>query len=327
MLLDISLLIGEHTADEILMKLHPAFSSALRETDVRGWYDYNRVIGVIFAEITPLDESSIERVFCRIQSRFGGKFSDELVKKIGISFHIYPEMQGHVSSVNGLFNTILYPDLSKRDLGHQLSRAVKKGIDIVGSVVALLLLSPIFLAVAAAIKLTSKGPVFFTQERLGFNGEPFRLLKFRTMFISNDQQQHKDYIQKYICEQKNAAVEPGIFKLINDLRVTCVGRFLRKMSLDELPQLINVLKGEMSLVGPRPPILYECDLYDTWHKRRLLSCKPGITGLWQVMGRSRTTFDEMVRLDLKYLSEWSLWLDLKIMLKTPKAVFGGKGAY
>jgi lipopolysaccharide/colanic/teichoic acid biosynthesis glycosyltransferase len=132
---------------------------------------------------------------------------------------------------------------------------------------------------------------------------------------------------KYIGEQQNSAVEPGVFKLKDDLRITPVGRWLRKTSLDELPQLINVLKGDMSLVGPRPPIPYECDLYDIWHRRRLLSCKPGITGLWQVVGRSRTTFDDMVRLDLKYINEWSLGLDLKILLKTPGAVFGGDGAY
>jgi lipopolysaccharide/colanic/teichoic acid biosynthesis glycosyltransferase len=147
------------------------------------------------------------------------------------------------------------------------------------------------------------------------------------MYTNSDPAKHKDYIRKYIGEQKNAAVEPGVFKLKNDLRITPVGRLLRKTSLDELPQLINVLKGEMSLVGPRPPIPYECELYDIWHKRRLLSCKPGITGLWQVTGRSRTTFDEMVRLDLKYINEWSLWLDLKILLKTPKAVLSGEGAY
>jgi lipopolysaccharide/colanic/teichoic acid biosynthesis glycosyltransferase len=115
--------------------------------------------------------------------------------------------------------------------------------------------------------------------------------------------------------------------LTNDSRITTVGHFIRKTSLDELPQLINVLKGDMSLVGPRPPIPYECDLYHIWHRRRLHRAKPGITGLWQVIGRSRTTFDEMVRLDLKYLQEWSLLLDLKIILMTPKAVISGSGAY
>jgi lipopolysaccharide/colanic/teichoic acid biosynthesis glycosyltransferase len=147
------------------------------------------------------------------------------------------------------------------------------------------------------------------------------------MTTNNDPLKHKEYITRYINQPTTAAIEPGIFKLTNDSRITAVGHFLRKTSLDELPQLINVLKGDMSLVGPRPPIQYECNLYHIWHRRRLLSAKPGITGLWQVMGRSRTTFDEMVRLDLKYLQEWSLLLDLKILLLTPKAVISGSGAY
>ncbi len=117
------------------------------------------------------------------------------------------------------------------------------------------------------------------------------------------------------------------FKLTRDPRVTPIGRFLRRTSLDELPQFFNVLLGEMSLVGPRPPIAYEFEAYDIWHKRRLLAVKPGITGLWQVKGRSRVTFDEMVRLDLRYASSWSLWLDIKILLETPRAVIGGVGAF
>jgi lipopolysaccharide/colanic/teichoic acid biosynthesis glycosyltransferase len=183
------------------------------------------------------------------------------------------------------------------------------------------------LIIAAAIKATSAGPVFFRQKRVGLNGKTFLFLKFRTMTANNDPLKHKEYIKKFINQQNSAATEPGVFKLTNDSRITTVGHFLRKTSFDELPQLINVLKGDMSLVGPRPPIPYECDLYDIWHRRRLLSSKPGITGLWQVVGRSRTTFDEMVRLDLKYLREWSLLLDLKIILMTPKAMIGGSGAF
>jgi exopolysaccharide biosynthesis polyprenyl glycosylphosphotransferase len=325
LLLDISPLKTDRSFNNIMRKLKSAMASALRETDLRGWYEHNCIIGVIFTEMASLDEPSIEGVFRKIHSRLSEKFADELLEKIGVSFHIYPETQGRVS-ING-FNTKLYPYLTKQDLASQLSITMKKVIDIVGSSVALLLFSPVFLASAIAIKLTSVGPVFFRQERLGLNGEYFKLLKFRSMFVNNNHDQHKNYIRKYICEQKKAAVETGIFKLTNDDRVTRVGRLLRKTSLDELPQLINVLKGEMSLVGPRPPIPYEYELYDTWHRRRLLSSKPGITGLWQVTGRSRTTFDEMVRLDLKYINEWSLWFDLKILLKTPKAVIGGNGAY
>ena len=147
----------------------------------------------------------------------------------------------------------------------------------------------------------------------------FKLLKFRTMVV-NAEQLIKD-LEKY-----NEADGP-LFKMKNDPRVTAMGRFLRKTSLDELPQLLNVLKGDMSLVGPRPPIPYEFECYDLWHRRRVLEAKPGITGLWQVSGRSRTTFDDMVRLDLRYIRNRSLWLDFKIILKTPLAVLSGAGAY
>ena len=276
--------------------------------------------------MTSVDRPSIEGIFRKIHGRLGEKLTGELLDKIAISFHVFPEQQGDVS-IDGPFVAKLYPDLPKRDLGIRLSLAVKKVMDVSFSAAALLLFSPVFLAIAAAIKWTSDGPVFFRQERLGYNGKSFMCLKFRSMYKDSDPGKHKDYIRKYISEQQNAAVEPGVFKLKDDLRITAIGRWLRKTSLDELPQLINVLKGDMSLVGPRPPIPYECDLYDIWHRRRLLSCKPGITGLWQVMGRSRTTFDDMVRLDLKYINEWSLGLDLKILLKTPGAVFGGDGAY
>ena len=307
-------------------KIKSALTSALRETDIRGWYENDHVVGIIFTEMTSLDAVSIEGVFRKLHERLCEKLGEELVSKISITFHIYPETNGHMS-INSSFNIKLYPDLTKKDVGHQFSLTLKKAIDVLGSFIGLVCLSPVFLLVSLAVKLTSQGPVFFRQERMGLNGKVFSVLKFRSMYTNCDARSHKEYIAKYIGEQKKAAVEPGVFKLTHDNRITPVGRWLRKTSLDELPQLINVFKGDMSLVGPRPPIPYECDLYDIWHRRRLLSCKPGITGLWQVTGRSRTTFDEMVRLDLKYISEWSLWLDIKILLMTPKAVFGGTGAY
>jgi lipopolysaccharide/colanic/teichoic acid biosynthesis glycosyltransferase len=150
------------------------------------------------------------------------------------------------------------------------------------------------------------------------------------MSVDNDPGIHQEYIKNFIREKKSytsGPEEPLIFKIKDDPRVTPLGRILRKTSLDELPQFLNVLKGEMSLVGPRPPIPYELENYDVWHRRRIMEVKPGITGLWQIEGRSSTTFDEMVRLDLKYAKEWSLWLDIKILLKTPRVVLVGKGAY
>ena len=203
-------------------------------------------------------------------------------------------------------------------------------MDIVGSTIGLLLFSPLMFVVAASIKLTSPGTILFKQERVGFLGGRFTLLKFRTMYSSNNPDIHKKYVENFIKNRVSVGEyrEQGhIYKIENDPRVTLVGKLLRKTSLDELPQFINVLKGEMSLVGPRPPIPYEYEHYDIWHKRRAWEVKPGITGLWQIKGRSKTTFDQMARLDLKYLKEWSLWLDLKILIQTPWAVFTGKGAY
>jgi lipopolysaccharide/colanic/teichoic acid biosynthesis glycosyltransferase len=207
---------------------------------------------------------------------------------------------------------------------------LKRLIDLGGSLALLALLSPVFLTIAAAIKVTSRGPVLFRQKRIGEHGTPFTFLKFRSMYVNNDSSEHREYVRQLI--EGKADKKPGngkgagVFKLTNDPRITPVGRFLRRSSLDELPQLINVLRGEMSLVGPRPPVPYEVEAYATWHRRRLLEAKPGITGLWQVYGRSRVEFDDMVRLDLRYARECSPLLDLKILLQTPKAVIGGDGA-
>jgi lipopolysaccharide/colanic/teichoic acid biosynthesis glycosyltransferase len=157
---------------------------------------------------------------------------------------------------------------------------------------------------------------------------PFTMLKFRTMHVNAGHAAHHEFVTAFIKAggQAQVAEENGMFKIANDPRVTTVGRLLRKTSLDELPQLWNVVRGEMSLVGPRPPLYYEVEEYQPWHCRRVLEAKPGITGLWQVAGRSRTTFDEMVRLDLRYAKARSLWTDVKILLATPAAVIVGKGA-
>jgi lipopolysaccharide/colanic/teichoic acid biosynthesis glycosyltransferase len=186
------------------------------------------------------------------------------------------------------------------------------------------------LAIAAAIKLTSKGPILFEQKRVGQYGKSFVFLKFRSMYVNNDASVHKEYVRQLIAgqaERKSSENGGGVFKITNDSRVTRIGAFLRRTSLDELPQFINVLRGEMSLVGPRPAIAYEVEAYDIWHRNRVLEAKPGITGLWQVTGRSKVTFDEMVRLDLRYAKSWSPWMDLIILLRTPAAVDFGQGAH
>jgi lipopolysaccharide/colanic/teichoic acid biosynthesis glycosyltransferase len=205
-------------------------------------------------------------------------------------------------------------------------------MDIVGSLLALLLFGPLFLIVALLVKLGSKGPILYKQERLGQFGKPFTFLKFRSMYANNDPAIHREFMKRVISgdhegETEGEDQEQKIYKMTNDPRITRVGQLLRKTSLDELPQFFNVLKGEMSLVGPRPPLAYECREYDIWHRRRVLEVKPGITGLWQVKGRSRVRFDDMVRLDLQYVRTWSLWLDVQILCKTPLAVLLGKDAF
>jgi lipopolysaccharide/colanic/teichoic acid biosynthesis glycosyltransferase len=189
----------------------------------------------------------------------------------------------------------------------------------------------VLLLIAVAIKLTSKGPVLYRQVRVGRYGRRFTFLKFRSMYFKNDHKVHEEFVKRLIAGTADSAPASNgtgsVYKLTNDKRVTPVGKFLRKSSLDEFPQFLNVLRGEMSLVGPRPPIPYEFECYDTWHKQRLIAVQPGITGLWQVTGRSRTKFDEMVRLDLKYASSWTVWGDIKILFQTPRAVVSGEGAY
>ena len=223
------------------------------------------------------------------------------------------------------------PDLSKREEAKRFPSIIKRGIDIIGSVFALTAFSPLFLLITVAIKTSSKGSVFFCQERVGQYGRTFKFLKFRSMHIDNDDGIHKEWFRRFVSGQEELHPTDGngngSYKLPHDPRVTRVGRLLRRTSLDELPQLINVLKGEMSLVGPRPPIPYEVKAYQTWHRGRVLEAKPGMTGLWQVNGRSRVTFDEMVRLDLRYARNWTLWLDLKILAQTPRAILLGSGAY
>lgn len=208
---------------------------------------------------------------------------------------------------------------------------IKRIIDIVGSLVAIVLCAPLMLVISAIIKLTSPGPVIFRQERIGLLGKPFTFMKFRSMQVDCNPSLHREYVTQLIKGEyeakKNRETGRAVYKITDDPRVTPIGRFLRKTSLDELPQFFNVLRGDMSLVGPRPHPTYECELYKRWHYRRILEMKPGITGLWQVSARSTSTYDEMVRFDLAYVRTWNLWLDLKILIKTPWAMITTKGAY
>jgi exopolysaccharide biosynthesis polyprenyl glycosylphosphotransferase len=204
---------------------------------------------------------------------------------------------------------------------------MKRAFDVTFTLFVAVLGLPFYLLIALLIKLTSEGPVLFVQERVGQDGRTFRFFKFRTMLVDNSDHQHRSFAEDFIKGRLMSDGDEGrVFKLQNDPRVTSIGRFLRKTSLDELPQFINVLRGEMTLVGPRPPLAYELAHYKEWHRGRL-AVKPGLTGLWQVSGRSTVPFDEMVMLDLYYIENWSLALDLKIILRTVPVMLFGLGGY
>lgn len=207
---------------------------------------------------------------------------------------------------------------------------LKRTLDLLLAGLALALVSPLFLLFAILIKRSSPGPVFFVQERLGRDGRPFKFYKFRSMVHNSDDTIHRQFAAMFIagdesgCAASNAGEK--VFKLKRDPRITPIGAFLRRTSLDELPQLINIVKGEMSLVGPRPPIAYEIENYQPWHMERLKAV-PGLTGLWQISGRSSVSFDDMVRLDIRYINEWSFRRDLAIIAKTVPVVLRGTGGY
>ena len=207
------------------------------------------------------------------------------------------------------------------------ARLLKRTLDLTISMLAIAFLFPLWVLIAVLIKLDSKGPILYTQERVGMDGRLFLLYKFRTMEAGSDPELHREYQRTFIAGRAEANMGDDrrpTYKLFADPRITRVGKWLRRMSLDEVPQLLNVLMGDMSIVGPRPPIPYEVEAYELWHRKRL-DMKPGLTGLWQVSGRNRLPFDEMVRLDLFYIENWSLLLDLKIILRTGFVILGGEG--
>ncbi|PYS70899.1 MAG: hypothetical protein DMF69_12070 [Acidobacteria bacterium] len=207
------------------------------------------------------------------------------------------------------------------------ARLLKRTSDIVVSALAVVLLFPLWLLIALLIKLDSKGPVFYSQERVGMDGRLFLVFKFRTMKAGADSEVHREYQRAFIAGRAEASLSDDgkpTYKLLGDARITRIGKLLRRTSLDEVPQLLNVLMGDMSIVGPRPPIPYEVEAYELWHRKRL-DMKPGLTGLWQVSGRNRLPFEEMVRLDLFYIENWSLLLDLKIILRTGFVMIGREG--
>lgn len=323
--------------DTAIGKIAGLLFSMTRDTDIKGWYKQGSIMGIIFTESNGINTYDLQR---KLKDNLLKVLGAEKTRKIEISLHHFPEEHGDEQS-DLLVDMTLHTDISKKNRKRRTSLIIKRVLDLCGSLVGIVLFSPFFFIIPICIKCTSKGPVFFRQTRVGQYGKKFTFLKFRSMLVNCDANVHKEYIKKFIREKSSYKSDNGnggdngnrqgnskpIFKICDDRRVTPIGKFLRKTSLDELPQFFNVLRGEMSLVGPRPPIPYELENYDVWHRRRVHEVKPGITGLWQVTGRSSTDFDEMVRLDLQYSGEWSIWLDLKIIFKTPLVLLFGKGGY
>ena len=331
MLLNIERISSENGLESTIRDIVKSLTSSIREVDLCGWYECGSVIGVMFTEFSddPVWDA-IEAIASKIKVNIARTLSPAVVSKLEIMFHVFPEKFDKQKPKNYL-NPTFYPDMAKLATETNMASAMKRVMDVVGSMVGLILFSPFFITIPLIIKITSPGPVLFRQERVGQFGRRFTFLKFRSMHVNNDDRIHREFLKQFISGDKVNMAEDSdsapVFKITNDPRITPFGRFIRKSSLDELPQFINVLRGEMSLVGPRPPIPYEFEDYDIWHRYRLLKMKPGITGLWQVTGRSTTNFDSMVRLDINYIKNWSLWLDIKILCLTPFAVFKCRGAY
>lgn len=311
-------------------KLIKMLYESTREIDIKGWFCENKIIGIICVNAELKKHAELINILQLKLIRTVKKKYGEMIKITGKSFPDEKSTKNKTKVVPIKEILIeLYNEAAEKAAAKKNILVVKRAVDILGSLFALILFSPFFILLPILIKLTSKGPVLFKQERVGMDGKPFQFWKFRSMKVNNDDKIHKEFVSKLIkgeIEAKEGEEADAVYKIKDDPRVTKIGKFIRKTSLDELPQFYNVLLGDMSLVGPRPPIAYEVEQYDIWHTRRVISFKPGITGFWQVEGRSSTTFDEMVRMDLRYIKNWSPWLDIKLLLKTPLAVFKTRGA-
>jgi exopolysaccharide biosynthesis polyprenyl glycosylphosphotransferase len=254
----------------------------------------------------------------------------QTLQKAGVRVNIIPDLfsLSFPSATLDGFGGIPVIDLGQPGI-QGFQRIIKRIFDILAVTFGLIILSPIFALIAVCIKIDSPGPVLYKQKRLGENGQIFTMYKFRSMVKDTDSNIHRNHVTRLI--QENIGPEMlnensgSTIKLDKDPRITRIGNTIRKASLDELPQLINVLRGDMSLVGPRPPLPYEVELYNEWHMKRF-EAPPGITGLWQVKARNQVSFDEMVRLDMQYIENYSMWLDISIILQTPIAMIRAKGA-
>jgi lipopolysaccharide/colanic/teichoic acid biosynthesis glycosyltransferase len=311
--------------NDMIKVVVPTIRPVLRDTDVVGWYQSNDVLGVVLTQCHGEPKTKAKSAVDKKLRDVLALSASDTLPRLTISYHFYPDDIGELTSDSAPLQS-----MNQAHPGSGGAQYLKRAIDIAGSLMIMPVLLPLFVIIGIMIKLNSKGPIVFRQTRVGRGGKVFSFLKFRSMYDKNDPTIHREYVTGLIAGRGVAAMDgtnKKVFKLVGDPRITSVGRILRKSSLDELPQLFNVLMGDMSLVGPRPPVPYEFERYAPWHRQRVMQVKPGITGLWQVSGRCRTTFDEMVRLDLRYARSWSIWLDLKILLRTPAAVFSGEGAH
>jgi lipopolysaccharide/colanic/teichoic acid biosynthesis glycosyltransferase len=303
---------------EDLYELAKLLQVNVRETDLLGWYA-NSALAILLPDT---DEQGAGECVQRIQAQAAAL-------PLGFEVHACcnsPFFLGGSPPDAPLLSQLLHNERARLP-GAQT--ALKRLLDICGSSIGIILLSPVMIGAAVAIKATSKGPVIFKQVRLGRDGKAFTFLKFRSMTADADEGVHRAYVKTLIAsdsKEEGSGKAKAWFKMGADPRITPVGHFLRRTSIDELPQLFNVLRGDMSLVGPRPPIPYEVESYSAWHIRRILEVKPGITGLWQAEGRGVMSFDDMVRLDLQYARHWTLLMDTRILLKTVKVVLQRRGA-
>ena len=323
MLVDISK-VASNKQPSFLRKISNVLEISTRDIDVKGWYKNKKILGIIFTES---QKGCWKILVTKIRNNISDMLKPEIARAIEISWIDFPQEHDNQIHSEGKSDVNLYKSRDLETISNKTGVFAKRSVDLIGSIFGILLFSPVFIVIPILIKLTSKGPVLFRQERAGKGGKTFSFLKFRSMYVNNDATIHKDFVTDFIKGniKESADGQKPVFKIQNDPRITPIGRFLRKTSLDEIPQFINVLMGDMSLVGPRPSIPYEVEQYDLWHRRRVLEVKPGITGLWQVEGRSSLTFDNMVRLDLQYIKRCSFFLDMKLLIKTPFMLV--KGAY
>jgi lipopolysaccharide/colanic/teichoic acid biosynthesis glycosyltransferase len=299
-----------------------SLEKSIRETDWFGWYESNRTLGVVLTEIGEATEAQVAFLKNKLSVALQKALGSQELRNLRLIIRLYPR-HATWKEAEGWDEDVC------RDVDVASGRrklVAKRALDVVGSLFGILIFLPLILAIAVILRLTSEGPVIHRQKRVGQYGQLFDFYKFRSMRDNSDPRLHREYMAQMIEGGRALQSCNGMYKLDNDPRVTSLGKLLRKTSLDELPQFLNVLRGDISLVGPRPPLPYEFERYRMWHRRRVLETKPGLTGLWQVKGRSRTTFDEMVRMDIRYAQTSTIWTDLQIICQTPVAMLSRTGA-